>query len=371
MRQSPGTGSLASGLPRNLMHRISRQRYRRACDRLVAWLSSPMTARDLDDVCTFLVVRAKRANRFLPSGLLSLERTVIDRSARRPAKNLEAEFAIAWRALWSALCRLAAVAVELAGTYSQAAAFAITNTLFVAFVAVFAKAAPLRSRTIVARSYYRHSLSQRRTAAFQFRRCARCAMRTAEMALWAVAIVTIGYCGYVYTSATVYQAREKDSLRAKQVALVASNAEGTRPNVRVAPLPDQVLGMLEIPRIGLRSVVEQGDDWKILNRSIGHIPGTALPGSHGNVGLAGHRDSFFRNLGELEPGDEITFQTTSAIYKYKVRSTSIVDPSDVAVLRPTGEPTLTLVTCYPFHYIGSAPKRFILIAERTDTLGAQ
>jgi sortase A len=122
--------------------------------------------------------------------------------------------------------------------------------------------------------------------------------------------------------------------------------------------------MLEIPRIGLTSVVEQGDDNAVLNRSVGHIPGTALPGSDGNVGLAGHRDSFFRHLGELRRGDKITFRSVSGTYTYRVRSTSIVDPTDVGVLLPTGKPTLTLVTCYPFLYIGTAPKRFVLVADR-------
>jgi sortase A len=99
---------------------------------------------------------------------------------------------------------------------------------------------------------------------------------------------------------------------------------------------------------------------------VGHIPETPLPGEPGNAGLAGHRDTFFRSLRAARPGDRIVVTTPDAVVHYAVRDTRIVEPSEVSVLAPTPEPTLTLVTCYPFNYVGAAPKRFIVRADRTD-----
>jgi sortase A len=322
-----------------------------------------MTAHDLDDLFAFLTVGGKRVNRRLPFRPHGLKRRVFHASARGPATSLEAEFVTSARAAWSAFCRLADVAAELAFTYSRAAAFAVANALVVAFVAVVAKTAPLRSRAVGSARSLLESLSRPMPVPPLGRR-AKPLLRTAEIALGVVAVVMLGYCAYVYRSAAGYQAEEKSLFNSSSAKQLARKATGVGMAV-AAPVPSQVLGMLEIPRIALISVVEQGDDSKTLSRSIGHIPGTALPGSKGNVGLAGHRDSFFRNLGQLVPGDEIVFRMASTTYKYKVRSTSIVDPTDVGVLEPTGKPILTLVTCYPFDYIGSAPRRFILVADLT------
>jgi sortase A len=95
---------------------------------------------------------------------------------------------------------------------------------------------------------------------------------------------------------------------------------------------------------------------------VGHIPGTALPGEDGNIVLAAHRDTFFRPLRNIQKGDEIALTTLSGAYRYRVESIQIVGPDDVGVLSPTKQPTLTLVTCYPFYFVGSAPKRFIVRA---------
>ena len=106
-----------------------------------------------------------------------------------------------------------------------------------------------------------------------------------------------------------------------------------------------------------------GSDARTLQLAVGHIPGTALPGEAGNVGLAGHRDTFFRRLQNIRPDDEIRLTTPDGFFTYRVRRTVIVQPRDVWVLDPTDEPTLTLVTCYPFSYVGSAPQRFIVRAS--------
>jgi len=110
------------------------------------------------------------------------------------------------------------------------------------------------------------------------------------------------------------------------------------------------------------AVIRAGSDARTLRLAVGYIPGTALPGEEGNVGLAGHRDTFFRKLRDINPDDEIRVTTRDGVFHYVVQRTNIVQPRDVWVLNATGYPALTLVTCYPFSYIGSAPQRFVVRA---------
>jgi sortase A len=128
-----------------------------------------------------------------------------------------------------------------------------------------------------------------------------------------------------------------------------------------------VIGLLDIPRLGLSVMVVEGTGTTALRRAAGHIPGTAQPGEPGNVGISAHRDTFFRPLRNIRQNDVITVNTPLAEYRYRVVSTRIVSPSDVTVLNPSGTEILTLVTCYPFYYVGSAPDRFIVRAERVRT----
>jgi sortase A len=134
------------------------------------------------------------------------------------------------------------------------------------------------------------------------------------------------------------------------------------------PLPSSVIGRLEIPRLNLTVMVREGADGKTLHRAVGHIPGTALPGYAGNVALAGHRDTFFRALRNIKKDDAIELETENGTYRYLVESTDIVGPRDVDVLAASHGQTLTLVTCYPFYYIGSAPKRFIVHAAQVSPI---
>ena len=124
-----------------------------------------------------------------------------------------------------------------------------------------------------------------------------------------------------------------------------------------------ILGRLVIPRLHVQSIIREGSDTRVLSVALGHIPGTAFPGQQGNIGVAGHRDTLFRSLRHVRDNDEITFETPGATYVYRVKSTEIVKPTDVAVLNPGPTRELTLVTCYPFDYIGSAPDRFIVKAD--------
>lgn len=128
----------------------------------------------------------------------------------------------------------------------------------------------------------------------------------------------------------------------------------------------ETIGRIEIPRLQISAMVRQGVDDGTLSRAVGHVPYTALPGSSGNVGLAAHRDTFFRNLRGVKVGDDITIVTPEGKWQYQVDSLNIVTPRNVEVLQPTPEPALTLVTCYPFNYVGSAPDRFIVRARQVS-----
>jgi len=121
---------------------------------------------------------------------------------------------------------------------------------------------------------------------------------------------------------------------------------------------------LRIPRIGLEVPVFEGTDEATLNRGVGRIPGTARPGEAGNVALAGHRDGFFRGLKDVREGDVHELRTREETRTYVVDRVAVVDPGDVSVLDDRAAPTLTLVTCYPFYYVGNAPKRFIVQAQK-------
>jgi LPXTG-site transpeptidase (sortase) family protein len=127
------------------------------------------------------------------------------------------------------------------------------------------------------------------------------------------------------------------------------------------------IGLLEIPRLKLSVIVLEGSDEHTLRLGVGHIPNTALPGEAGNTGLAAHRDTFFRPLKTIRKSDVIQITTLDGTFEYHVQSIQIVDPSSTSVLKASSSPSLTLVTCYPFYYVGSAPKRFIVHCTRTGS----
>jgi sortase A len=124
------------------------------------------------------------------------------------------------------------------------------------------------------------------------------------------------------------------------------------------------LAVLRIRRVGVEVAVLEGTDEATLNRGAGHIEDTAAPGENGNAGIAAHRDGFFRPLKDIQDGDVVEIETRRGVTFYRVERTWIVDPEDVSVLDPTPAPAVTLVTCYPFYFVGSAPQRFIVRAVR-------
>ena len=141
-------------------------------------------------------------------------------------------------------------------------------------------------------------------------------------------------------------------------------ASGREPEINPDP---GLIGRVEIPRLNISAIVREGVDDGTLRNAVGHVPYTALPGHPGNVGIAAHRDTFFRNVRNIRNGDQILMVTPKGTFEYTVDSLKIVMPKDVQVLDPTPEPVITLVTCYPFNYIGSAPKRFIVRARQITT----
>ena len=133
----------------------------------------------------------------------------------------------------------------------------------------------------------------------------------------------------------------------------------------VMPHEDQApIGRLEIPRIGLSAVVMEGDDENTLSVAVGHLPDTPLPWQEGNAALAGHRDTFFRPLRRLQIGDEIRLETSRGTFRYRAMRRVVVEPGELWVLDPSPATALTLITCYPFDYVGPAPRRFVVHAER-------
>jgi sortase A len=137
-------------------------------------------------------------------------------------------------------------------------------------------------------------------------------------------------------------------------------------SLQVRPsVPDPgVIGRLTIPRLHLSAIVREGVGGNTLSVALGHIPGTALPGTPGNIGVAGHRDTLFRALREIRKDDRIRFESLAGTYVYRVEETEIVSPRNVGVLRVGPQSELTLVTCYPFYYVGAAPDRFIVRARQ-------
>jgi len=174
-------------------------------------------------------------------------------------------------------------------------------------------------------------------------------------------IAGVGFWAWSTVRYAVYQRRENRAFD-RQVR-GASPPAAAEPS-REAGSP--ILGRLAIPRLHLRAIVREGDGDDTLAVALGHVAGTALPGEAGNTAIAGHRDTLFRSLRNISRDDVIVFQTTHGSYTYHVEDMSIVKPQDVAVLAPRSYPEITLITCYPFYYVGPAPKRFIVRARLTN-----
>lgn len=207
-------------------------------------------------------------------------------------------------------------------------------------------------------------------------------LRWIERALLLVGLVCLGAYAYAWADAKYTQHKEQKLLEealARQQARVTPASEsdslGAFQEARSPEPPREpgpqgsLVGRIEIPRIGVSAIVLEGVDKKTLRRGVGRIPGTSVSGEDGNIGLAAHRDGFFRGLRDIRKNDIVTLKTVEGTYNYQVEWTEVVQPQDTHVLDETEGPAITLVTCYPFSYVGPAPQRFIVRARRVEEGG--
>lgn len=261
------------------------------------------------------------------------------------------------------------------------------------------------TKTFVKPGLHSHNITRRRppstSKGFAF-------LTRFRLLLLIIGICALGYYGYTLADQYVYQSYENwafdqqiaghsgvtfaDYLRQEtpfgflvgsapvKPAVATNSGTPSLPEAQpIRPPEGSLLGRVEIPRLNLSAIVREGVDAKTLSIAVGHVPSTALPGQVGNFAIAAHRDTLFRALKDIRKDDLVTFQSQDGTYKYQVIATKIVRPSDVTVLRSDGggiiseneeltQPAdknrlLTMITCYPFYYVGSAPKRFIVEAE--------
>ena len=224
------------------------------------------------------------------------------------------------------------------------------------------------------------------TTLFSSRRKRRKTLIVAESILLLLGFVLLGWAGYMTGQRFLYSSWEgykfEQALEREDATLLGYFRyllEGTRPHAEgEQPAPEsarqipktrkqrnELIGRIEIPRVKVSAVVKEGADEKTLSRAVGHVPYTALPGEKSNVGVAAHRDTFFRGLRHVRQGDVIRMVTPEGVYSYEVDQLKIVWPKNVEVLDPTPDERITLVTCYPFNYVGHAPKRFIVQGKLT------
>lgn len=189
-----------------------------------------------------------------------------------------------------------------------------------------------------------------------------------ERLLWIIAVLSLGFCAWVWVDSHYYQAslgRRLDNILERRSGSPGSLlkyriATRTRSEARKGGL----VGRVEIPRLKVVAMVAEGTTPGKLRKAVGHVPGTAFPGEPGNVAIAGHRDSFFRGLKNVRRGDQVRLNTPDGTFEYRVDSIRLVKPTETQVLASSSRPTLTLITCYPFNYVGAAPDRFIVRARQ-------
>ena len=182
-------------------------------------------------------------------------------------------------------------------------------------------------------------------------------LRGACYLFFAFGILSLGYAGFVTADSHRYQSLERKKFE--------QHGRLSEPHLLVE---GEVIGEIQVPRLRLSAVVVQGVSTASLRHAVGHLAKSALPGEWGNVVLAGHRDTYFRPLRGIQVGDEIRFKTAEHSFEYMVECIEVVAPTDVQVLEATSGHDLTFVTCFPFYYVGPAPKRFIVRARVVERM---
>lgn len=186
-------------------------------------------------------------------------------------------------------------------------------------------------------------------------------LRYAQRLLLWLGIATLAYAGGTVAYVNAYQRYQSWQFEHELGATKGIKAELAEDTADL--LEGDVIGRLDVPRFGISVIVLQGIEKNTLILGAGHVPETPLPGATGNSVIAAHRDTFFRKLDGIRPGDSIQVATLRGTYEYIVESTEVVDPDDIQVMEFRGRPELTLITCYPFYFVGPAPKRFIVHAQ--------
>jgi len=191
-------------------------------------------------------------------------------------------------------------------------------------------------------------------------------MRTGRFARWMgsclfiIGALSLSYVALTLLYAKHYQEAAGNALD-KQIYAEEQHKAGSSPSVAKE---GDVLGRIEVPRLKIRVAILEGTTPHTLRLGVGHIDGTAFPGTTGSIGIAGHRDTYFRGLKDIQRNDEILLETPAGTSRYEVDWIRITDPADGGILAPSADSGLTLVTCYPFHYIGAAPERYVVHAQR-------
>jgi sortase A len=188
-------------------------------------------------------------------------------------------------------------------------------------------------------------------------------LRRFEIGLWATGALLVTAAVGVRADAGLYQWRAGRQLEQESAAPANASGRAVERPVLAAGTP---LARLRIPRLGLEAIVAEGVGEAVLSRAVGHVPASARPGEAGNVALAGHRDTYFRPLERIRAGDLVLLEGPSGAREYRVEWTEVVSPDQIEVLAETSYPALTLVTCHPFRYVGSAPERFVVRARGVD-----
>ena len=190
------------------------------------------------------------------------------------------------------------------------------------------------------------------------------AARVASKVLLLVGAVSIAGAMYTYGSAYAFQTRELARFHAYRESPATPVSFVDAP--RHSRAEGATIGEIRIDRLHMDAIVAEGDSTAVLSRAVGHLPDTPMPGESGNVVLAAHRDTFFRPLKSVRAGDVIEIVTEDHRWQYRVEWSRIVSPSATDVLEDAGGHTLTLVTCYPFEYVGRAPTRFVVRARAVE-----
>ena len=190
------------------------------------------------------------------------------------------------------------------------------------------------------------------------------------------ALIALGLaCLIFYSVVTVHAWRYQRAAKSRVEQMISIERPPRGPRMTCRTLRNrsktgEIIGRVDIPRLKLSAAVAEGDDDKTLGKAVGHLPDTPLPWHRrGNVALAAHRDGLFRSLEGIRLNDDVRVVTSRGEFHYRVTKTHIVDPDDVWVIAPTDTPTITLITCYPFSFVGNAPRRFIVQAELVGHLG--